>query len=129
DIARSNGLHGFLIERSALHVSLLAPISIANSQTTPGTSHGIYIRGSHVAVRGGTVLGVDADAIYQDSDYSSLTKYHNYNVRVDSVASDVLVDLDFTAYSSVSTAHTIRVSNGANLITHQRNAQGLPPST
>lgn len=98
-MAIRNGREGIMVDEHSLFVSLVDPTVIANSQDSAGTYHGIDLNGSHIALRGGTILGVDDDTIHAEADLAALTKYHKRNVYVQPTARDVYVDVDFEDYS------------------------------
>src|SRR5690606_34987620 len=114
-----NGQHGFFIDLDARYATLISPVSVANSQESAGSYHGIYIRGEHIAVRGGTVLGVDSDEIKEDGDYAALTKYHGRNIYIASQADDVYIDIDFQDYNATSQGIRSDMTSGSCVI-HQR---------
>lgn len=133
-MVRGNGLNGIFVADEALDVTIVAPVVIANSQQGAGTYSGVIVRGKGVAIRGGIVLGVDAEEVFSEADYSGMTVYHAYSVEIASTADRVYVDLDRSKYTTAST-HTIRsfMTSGQCRIAHKASGRaftyGGPGST
>jgi hypothetical protein len=99
NICRLNGQEGIRVGAKSLDVSLSDNQIIANSQDGAGDYDGILIEGRRISVRGGNIIGVDADEIMVEGDYAALTKYHRNSIRVASAARDVLIDGVMESYS------------------------------
>jgi hypothetical protein len=124
DIARRNGRDGFYVPGDGLHVKIRDPLCIANGQVAANTYDGIAIFGKHVTVSGGTILGVDADAIYQESDLAALTEYHRRNIFIDVSAEHIQIEVDDEDYNASSQGIRTNMTSGICII-HQRGA-GTP---
>lgn len=121
---RKNQQHGINISTRAIDVELIGVKSIANSQEAANLYHGINIAGTRVRVRGGLVLGVDADTVAVEGDYAALTKYHNRNIFVASTAVDVEIHNVTEDYNATAQGIRCDMTSGVCLI-HQRGT-GLP---
>lgn len=99
NICRRNGREGIRVYPSSIDVSLDGNIVVANGQEAAGTYSGILIEGRRVSLRGGNVIGVDADDVKVEADYAALTKYHHRNVLIAATARDVLVTDVMESYS------------------------------
>lgn len=100
---RRNGEHGIEIGVRAINVTLRDPIVVANSQFSSGTYNGVYIRGRHIRMMGGHVLGVDPDVVFTDAELAAATPSHGFNIYVDSTFSeDVEVHYPICAYSNAA---------------------------
>lgn len=121
---RLNKRYGVQVELSALWVNLSGLNVIANSQDAAATYHGMYLRGKHIRVQGGIVLGVEADSIRTETDYTGLTKYHLRNIYVDGNADDVVIRDVAQAYSSASQG--IRADNATTSAVIHQTGTGVP---
>jgi hypothetical protein len=118
-IVRNNKREGILVGIRALHTTITNPLVSANSREAAGTYSGIYIRGKKTSIRGGVILGADADFVTSETELAAATKYHAANVNVGGDAVDVLIDVDFEAYNAAGRG--IQVGSAAtNVIVHQR---------
>lgn len=115
-LIRANGRDGLVIGSRAFDVTMNDPIVIANSHSSAGTYSGIVIDASYVTLNGGRILGVDGDLVGQESDYSSLTKYHKYNIDVTNAQTNVLINRPEMRYQT--NAAPVRFQSTAQVIAH-----------
>jgi hypothetical protein len=124
-IVRKNQSIGIDVRATASDVDLLGCMVIANSQSAAGGNPGVQIAGKRVGVIGGSINGAEGDAIYQDSDYASLTKYHNYGVLVADGSDDIFVrEVQITNYTAGQSIR-VNMTSGTRCVVEQR-GPGLP---
>jgi len=115
-----NGKSGILLGHNASYVTITNAVVAGNSADYAGFYAGVHVHGAHVAIRGGSVIGVMGDEVLSEASLAAMTRTQGNNILVDATASDVTVDVDFEAYSAVQGIRT-DMTTGVCVI-HQRGA-------
>lgn len=143
-ISRRNGQHGIHLA-SAWDVEVVGAQIAGNGLASPGSFYGIAIgadpvrgRGQRVKVRGGTIDGIDSDAIaYGPEDENlDLEPTHRHAIYLAGPVKDVLVDNVTMRHWADDSPHPIRpgLDDEASVLVHYghsdtREAVGGPGST